>query len=439
MYARVVLIVTTSMSLLTIQQDLGAQTLVTVPGGANESASRDVPASGAVAFAGFSTPYHGGPYESEHPNVKCNYSPKYGHDGSCGRECLYAGDFPGAFLVPGTCTSLKFGGYTKFDLIRDFDAIGNTDKFDTTTIPTNGMRHQNWRLHARQTRLNMDLRSQTEIGDARGFIEGDFFGSGNTFQLRHAYAEVGPVLAGQTWTTFMDEATLPAILDYENPIGMMFNRRAMLRWTQSLGLLDGLEYALAIEDPSPVFSSAAGIYESELPDFVGRLRYKHDRFHLQAAGFSSRASFTPAVGLPSDDNAWGFSFTGSVKAFEADKFTFQYSWGDGIEGFRGLQRFTLTPAGALAAVPSTAWMVTYQHQWCDRWKSSFVYSVVDVGNPSGTSTALKGTEYVSANILWKPVDQIQVGLEYLHGVRDDQDNNSGTANRLQFAVWYFLP
>ena len=84
--------------------------------------------------------------------------------------------------------SVKLGGYIKVDLIHDFDAIGSTDSFDPRTIPTDGSdAGTNTRMHARQTRLNLDVRGPTSAGDVRLFAEGDFFGSGNAFRLRHAF------------------------------------------------------------------------------------------------------------------------------------------------------------------------------------------------------------------------------------------------------------
>ena len=73
------------------------------------------------------------------------------------RESVGVGDLPHSILFPRTNVSVKVGGYAKADFIHDFNAIGNTDFFDTTTIPTSGPQTQNTRLHARQTRLNLDV------------------------------------------------------------------------------------------------------------------------------------------------------------------------------------------------------------------------------------------------------------------------------------------
>lgn len=68
------------------------------------------------------------------------------------------------------------------------------------------------------------------------------------------------------------------------------------------------------------------------------------------------------------------------------------------------------------------------------------YSRATINNPAGaTPTAGKSTDYFAANILWTPVERVRLGLEYLHGVREDEDASRGDANRLQFAIWYYLP
>ena len=188
-----------AMALLTvIQQRLDAQSAATSPRKTVHRSESHLPVE--YAFDDVSLVDFRDSISHHHSTTSCD-SPACCDDiGHCRRECVWAGDFPGSILIPGSSVSMKLGGYTKLDLIRDFDAIGNTDKFDTTTIPTDGTNDQNWRLHARQTRLNLDLRNRTAFGEVRGFVEGDFFGDGNALRLRHAYAEVGALLAGQTWS-----------------------------------------------------------------------------------------------------------------------------------------------------------------------------------------------------------------------------------------------
>ena len=355
------------------------------------------------------------------------------------RESVGVGDFPHSILFPGTNVSMKVGGYAKFDFIQDFNSIGSTDDFDTTTIPTSGPQRGNTRLHARQTRLNLDVRHPSELGDVQIFAEGDFFGTGNTVRLRHAYGKLGPVLAGQTWSTFMDEIIMPDLVDFESPTGALLTRRAMLRWTQPVSNIDGLEYSLAVEDPSPAFTSTAGTFQNALPDFIGRLRLQRESVHAQLAGFVNKASFDPTVGANSDATAWGFSLSSSLKLFESDKLMGQVAFGHGIQRFRNFQSYVLDASGSLIAIPALACYVGYEHAWSPNLKSVVAYSRATIDNPASAPTSAKSTSYLAANILWTPVERVRVGLEYLHGVRMDDNASRGDANRLQFAIWYYLP
>ena len=167
-------------------------------------------------------------------------------------------DFDHAFQIPGTETYFKIGGYVKIDNIHDFDAIDSTDSFVTSTIRTSGPSRQNHRLHARQSRLNMDVRWPTEYGTARAFFEADFFGANNTLRFRHAYGEIGRLTVGQTWTTFTDVDSLPTTLDTESSVAAVFRRQGLVRWTENI-FGDAVELSVAIEDPSIIINAPPGI------------------------------------------------------------------------------------------------------------------------------------------------------------------------------------
>src|SRR5262245_65502906 len=72
-------------------------------------------------------------------------------------------------------TTIKVGGYVKVDLIHDFDQINIKDSFDPRQIPTNDESDpgEATRMHAKSSRLNVDVRGPTSIGPGRAFVEGD--------------------------------------------------------------------------------------------------------------------------------------------------------------------------------------------------------------------------------------------------------------------------
>ncbi|HHQ13908.1 MAG TPA: hypothetical protein ENK16_02675, partial [Chromatiales bacterium] len=146
-------------------------------------------------------------------------------------------EFPGAFQVPGTDARIRFGGYVKANLVQSLDALGSQTRFIVGTIPTRGpvSGDKEAALTVQQSRLNLELRENTKTGQLRAFIEGDFAGDGDTFRLRHAFGQYRAIMAGKTWSTFMDVESSPEEVDFEGINGRINVRQAQLRFFPALG------------------------------------------------------------------------------------------------------------------------------------------------------------------------------------------------------------
>jgi hypothetical protein len=332
---------------------------------------------------------------------------------------------------------VKLGGYIKVDLIHDFDEIGSTDSFDPRTIPTDdesdpGM---NTRMHARSTRLNLDVRGPTTAGDVRLYVEGDFFGDGNSFRLRHAYGTLGPVLGGQTWSTFMDEDCMPETLDFESPIAFPLIRQAQMRYTQDLG--DGSYWAVALEDPASklIEPSTPGEVEEATPDLTGRLRWTNGAGHVQLGLFAGSARYD-ADNAPADTVfLWGTNLSAKLALGERDHLFLQGTYGPGVGRYRGGITAAPDASGDLEAIDVLGGMVGYEHHWSADWRSTVTYSWGKGDLPAGvTSDNVEVLEYAAANLIWQFSDRAWTGVEYLFGAREDLDGSRGEANRIQFSI-----
>ncbi len=350
------------------------------------------------------------------------------------------GSFPGSILIPGTDFSVKFGGRIKADAIHDFDAIGNTDAFKTSTIPVPEVSSDgNTRFHARDTRLHMDVRTPSELGEIRGYVEMNFFGSGDSLELRHAYAHTDHLLFGQTWTNFMMIESRPETLDFEGPDGSVFLRQTQVRWTQPVG--DDGRWTIALEDPSSDVTAPVGSAgEQVLPDLTTGYRHDHGRGHLFVGAALREIAYN---GAQSDSElGWGANFSGRVDTSGKDNFRFQVAYGHGvaryIEDLRGLGLDgALDGSGDLEALPAYGGFLSYQHFWSDDLRSTAVFSATGVDNSAGqAATALKRTTYASANLIWAAAKRMDIGVEYLLGMRENNDGQDATANRLQFSLTY---
>lgn len=367
-----------------------------------------------------------------------------------GPKVVEEGIIPKSIKIPGTDVSLGIGGYVKVDVIQDFGPIQDAYEFKVNSIPATGSAAaaQSGRttIHARETRLNLDLRSHGGPQPLRAFVEGDFFGDNNAFRLRHGFGEYGRLLGGQTWTTFMDISARPLSLDYEGPDGELFVRQAMVRWSQPLA--KHWTWAVAVESPSPQFavpSSLSGSARSSMPDIPTHIRYERPRGHVQAGALVRQLRFDGGEGV--DDLAefgWGVSFTFSVKTVGRDQLQGQFIGGEGvaryIEGLGGQNLdAVLAPAGVLTALRSRSWMVAYTRAWSSRLKSGVAYSGADVGDDPGlSSTAIERLRDFRVSLIYSPYQLVDVGGEVMWGRRDNKDKTHGDSWRFQFAVIYRL-
>ena len=335
---------------------------------------------------------------------------------------------------------VKFGGYVKLDMIHDFNRIGSTDSFDPRTIPTDGSDGTNTRMHAKQSRLNLDVLRPSSDGPMHFFVEGDFFGDSNGFRLRHAYGEMAGVLAGQTWTSFMDEGGMPETLDFESPIGFPQIRQAQLRYTKKLERGDS--YAFSVEDPASKILPPTGVpgkQEEKLPDVTANYIWNNSLGHVQVSGFGGMSAFQPDTGADDTVPIWGVNVSTKLTTVGKDNTILQLTYGDGVGRYRGGTTAAPDANGKLEAITTTGVMAAYQHFWSEEFRSTATYSWVDGDIPAGAPvTSTETLQYFAANLIYQFADRAWAGIEYLYGTNDAVDGSDGAANRVQISVRYDL-
>ena len=368
---------------------------------------------------------------------------------------------PEGFTVSGF--TFRPGGRLKLDVIRDFKPIGNEDSFDTRTIPTDddddGSRSN---LHAKETRLNLDIRGDVDGSQLRMFIETDFYGGSSVLRLRHAYGSYKRLLAGQTWSTFMDEDNLPRTIDFESPTAFAQIRQALVRYTHDTGVVT---WAAAVEDNKSAIVLPDGIpgrAEYPNPDLVGRVRFDLPRGHITTSAFMGAARFRPFdddrdVDVDRDEESdldedrgdsdtvrlWGTMASANFTTRGRDTAYGVVTFGDGIGRYRGGTTAVPDESGNLHAVRALAFMGGYEHFWAEKWSTNGVFSVGTTDDetfyPADVNRRLT---YGAVNLLyWFLGDRGWTGIEYLFGEREvfGSEPNTGTAHRLQYAVRFNLP
>ena len=357
-------------------------------------------------------------------------------------------DFPGSFWIPGSDARLRIGGFVKFSLVRNFDPIGSTDRFVTAYIPPGGAYADgagDLSVTADQTRVYLDFREPLKASQLRAYIEADFAGSGNTLRLRHAYGQYNVILAGQTWSLFVDVRARPEEIDFEGLNGRIRVRQAQLRYFPHV--MEALNLAVSLEDPSPDVTGGTGL--SEVPDAVARIHrtvnFGHVQFSVLLRQIRARPGYDPTTTLSSF--GWGMSFSGQIPAGwwgDQDNFQFQLNGGDGIGryindlGSAGGQDAVVDSTTAqLVTLKAAAGYVSFQHWWTQRTRSTLDYSIVYVDNLDiQTPASYHFTQRAMGNLLVSPTPRIDLGIELLWGERRNKDQSKGYATQLQFAAIY---
>jgi hypothetical protein len=362
--------------------------------------------------------------------------------------------FPGSIPIPGTAAAIQIGGFVKMNIVESLSPIGSPDRFIVGSIPVPQEKSKaSAAITVDQSRLNFDLREQTSVGPLRAFIEGDFAGNGTSFRLRHAYGQYKSILAGQTWSTFMDNEASPEELDFEGINGRINVRQPEIRYFPEIG--QDWNFLVAFENPDAQVTNGEGL--SQWPDFVASIRRTwFERFHVKTALIlrNIEAEWDDTTNGVTDDSAHGWGLTVSGKTAiprlgdTRDNFLFQFNYGEGYgryindlgtigdetgDGFDAI----FDQSGNLSAFPVWSYYVAIQKWWGDTLRSNFNYSFVNVDNfDFQPDDAYDATQRASGNIIWSPSPRIDLGTELLYGTRKNKDGQKADATQIQISAKY---
>jgi hypothetical protein len=377
------------------------------------------------------------------------------------------GSFPGSFLVPGTNTSIKIGGFVKIVGIFDADSRGGDTVandaivlHNTANSPLRGAT----KLHARQSNISVDTRTPTAYGDLTTFVLVDMFGQNtseaqnqsNVYNTRlvYAYGTLGPLLAGQWVSLFSDTDAIIESVDPTGFIGNMDgldNRSPQFRYT--FAAPGGFSAAVDIENPeaegitqagTPFTTSSIGGVD-RYPDFLARVRLDQAWGHIALAGMW-REMKIEANAIPRETKAsYAASLSGHLNTFGKDALKWTFAAGKAAghymttlgrsSGADGLQFNTAT--GAVDAPFAVTASLGYTHWWTGALRSSVQAGYghnndsIGVLTATGAAAADKRQTGGRVNLIWSPVPQVDLGAEYIYARRVVATGNSGNLHRFE--------
>ncbi len=363
---------------------------------------------------------------------------------------------PGA--APGT--TFKFGGFIKADFLATQtgdgqladDATGRALYLPGQT-PVHGAGGSGQRsdvdynAHAKFSRFNLGVDHVTESGDKAGaLVEMDFFGNSlgnqtatNTYgvTLRHAYMYWNNWLAGQTWSNFMDAASLPEAVDFVGPTdGVLFVRQAQIRYTNG-------GFSVALENPETTLIGLGNSDRGSLPDLTLRYGWKGDWGTFGVAGLLRQLKVdNNTTGADATKAAGGLTLGGKWVMGGSDTLHYQLTGGEGISRYVGLGitadsaydaiRDELHPTGVVAGY------VGWRHAFSPKLRTNLIYARSDYDNESAITGNLvtKSVQSIRGNVFYTPMPKVDVGAELMYGVREIENGNKGDIRRVQFTTKY---
>ncbi|HEV2099025.1 MAG TPA: DcaP family trimeric outer membrane transporter, partial [Stellaceae bacterium] len=221
-------------------------------------------------------------------------------------QSIAGGSFPRSFLIPGTDTSIRVGGFvdiTALDFLQGGGAIPGSNNSSNSgqngnlhSIPVgeafipgagktgivpqaanaskgNGV----FTFSPQQTRFNVETRTPTAWGESRTFFEFDWSGcnsfscqslqqgGGNSMvpRLRYAYGTLGGFLAGQAISNFSDADADTESLEFGGTMGSTGGYRVpQVRYT--LAGPYGSAFSIAAEQPFTSVALPGGPMSSDL-------------------------------------------------------------------------------------------------------------------------------------------------------------------------------
>ena len=363
---------------------------------------------------------------------------------------------PGA--APGT--TFKFCGFLKADFLATQtgdgqladDATGRALYLPGQT-PVHGAGGSgrrsdvDYNAHAKFSRFNLGVDHVTESGDKAGaLVEMDFFGNTlgnqtatNTYgvTLRHAYMYWNNWLAGQTWSNFMDAASLPEAVDFVGPTdGVLFVRQAQVRYTNG-------GFSVSLENPETTLIGLGNSDRGSLPDLTLRYGWKGDWGTFGVAGLLRQLKVdNNTTGADATKAAGGLTLGGKWVMGGSDTLHYQLTGGEGISRYVGLGitadsaydaiRDELNPTGVVAGY------VGWRHAFSPKLRTNLIYARSDYDNESAITGNLvtKSVQSIRGNVFYTPMPKVDVGAELMYGVREIENGNKGDIRRVQFTTKY---
>ena len=351
-------------------------------------------------------------------------------------------------------TTFKFGGYVKADGMWSSYSDGSLsannagrDFYIPSLTPVSGAdKDAQFDAHVKQSRFNLSSTTKLDNGETlKAFFEMDFMLApggderiSNSYQprLRHAFLTYGNWLVGQTWSTFMDVGTLPDSVDFIGTTdGTIFVRQTQVRYTNG-------NLQVGLENPESTITDGGRKVtdDNTMPDLTMKYTMKKDWGYFSVAGLLRQLAYNNGAGVDETVSSFGVSVASKIMMGK-DDLRLMVNYGSGLGRYIGLNTnngAVLTSSGDLETIDSMGFTAAYRHVVSDQTAFNLIYAMYDADDGAELEGLLvnKQTWSARANLMYYPVKNITVGVEFAHAAIEKASGAEGDMNRFQVMAKY---
>ena len=347
--------------------------------------------------------------------------------------------------------ALGIGGYVRATAEYDFGGIVDDIDFIPAFIPNSSKIKNQFQMDANTSTIFLKLVGHTKLlGDFIDYTAGNFRnGSNKGIKLQNAYVSFRDITVGYTYGGFMDLGALPSTIDFQGPNGATFYRTTQLAYTYKG--LKNFRFNASIEMPSVdgTTNSDLNINQQRMPDFTAYAQYGwNNSSHLRVGALIRSMTYTSSF-CDKASSVTGFGVQASTTFNVGKKWQVfgQATYGKGIGQYLNdisNLNVDIVPdpdkEGKMQALPMLGWYAGLQYNVCPKVFLSSTYSMSrlysDNGYPDAVGSTYHYGQYFVANMFWNVTSNMQVGAEYLRGWRNNFDNSTHHANRINLLVQY---
>lgn len=365
-------------------------------------------------------------------------------------------DFSKSIPLLGSPWRFSFGGYAKTDLIHDFSGTGNKRQFVLGQIPVDDVPPGGSYSHIQvsETRFHFEMRNSESPHENSLFLEFDFFDESNpsSVRLRHAYVRYGKLLVGQTWTLLTELRQLPLILDFAAGDSLLGGRTEQVRWTES-SRDKTFGWAVALEnfDDSGIYNptNLTGVARSDFPRLASGFTKLWEWLVWSTGVAITQLRFDGAGGV-GDSSELAVTATTAGRAYldesKGNWFGFGFGYQSGsitdviTYANAGVPNAAIDANGELDLAKGWNTQLGLHLTWTPSLSSNFSYAyakLTDVPDMFEPDWIRIGSA-IHANLIYKYDNQLSMGMEVMHGVRENVSGRDGDAQRIQFSTFYYF-